>query len=128
MVLGGRLEIWCDCREVKVTSSPGLHVSWGDMEPLRLVHGNDAGAAAFSHVCINVYWGCPRLQAEEEVPAYADVTFGKNANLGRWTNFVNLQDMCGVSVFSGLLRLPHQGERGRRSQSFAGEAELVGLC
>ena len=29
----------------------------------------------------------------------------------RWTNFVNLQDMCGVSVFSGLLRLK-QGELG----------------
>lgn len=44
------------------------------------------------------------VQAEEEEPAYEDVTFPKNANLGRWTNFVNLQDMCGVSVFSGLLR------------------------
>jgi hypothetical protein len=29
----------------------------------------------------------------------------------RWTNFVNLQDMCGVSVFSGLLRL-NQGVLG----------------
>ncbi|KAI7838879.1 hypothetical protein COHA_007345 [Chlorella ohadii] len=42
--------------------------------------------------------------AEEEDPAYEAVTFSKNANLGRWTNFVNLGDMCGVSVFSGLLR------------------------
>ncbi|KAL4858302.1 Allophanate hydrolase [Chlorella vulgaris] len=44
------------------------------------------------------------IQAEEEEPPYEDVSFGKNANLGRWTNFVNLQDMCGVSVFSGILR------------------------
>ena len=29
----------------------------------------------------------------------------KNANLGRFTNFVNLLGMCGVSVWSGLLRL-----------------------
>lgn len=105
-------------------------------------------------------------QAEEEVPAYKDVTFSKNANLGRralafallawrsrrspaigrcacvrhgwhgvepheiklgstdspmaslpsrcrrWTNFVNLQDMCGVSVFSGLLRPGAAGSGG----------------
>ena len=29
-----------------------------------------------------------------------------NAQLGRFTNFVNLLDMCGVSVPSGLLRCP----------------------
>lgn len=127
------------------------------------------------------------MQAEEEDPAYEDVTFSKNANLGRWavqifakdedlrranglhaasaarilrllrsalqpaqptrrdlllptsrerapgrssqpvptlaggllrwparrwTNFVNLQDMCGVSVFSGLLRLQANGGGG----------------
>lgn len=34
-------------------------------------------------------------------------------SLCRWTNFVNLQDMCGVSVFSGLLRLlPNGGSSG----------------
>lgn len=49
------------------------------------------------------------MQAEEEDPLYESVTFSKNANLGRWTNFVNLGDMCGVSVFSGLLR-PGAGE------------------
>lgn len=49
------------------------------------------------------------MQAEEEDPLYESVTFSKNANLGRWTNFVNLGDMCGVSVFSGLLR-PGTGE------------------
>lgn len=52
------------------------------------------------------------ILAEEEDPAYEDVTFSKNANLGRWTNFVNLQDMCGVSVFSGLLRLQANGGGG----------------
>ncbi|PRW20653.1 allophanate hydrolase [Chlorella sorokiniana] len=46
------------------------------------------------------------IQAEESDPAYEAVCFTKNANLGRWTNFVNLGDMCGVSVFSGLLRPP----------------------
>lgn len=49
------------------------------------------------------------ILAEEEDPPYDRVAFTKNANLGRWTNFVNLQDMCGVSVFSGLLRLQPNG-------------------
>ncbi|KAL4418868.1 hypothetical protein ABPG77_002624 [Micractinium sp. CCAP 211/92] len=49
------------------------------------------------------------ILAEEEEPPYEKVAFTKNANLGRWTNFVNLQDMCGVSVFSGLLRLLPNG-------------------
>ncbi|MEW5314226.1 MAG: hypothetical protein WDW38_005738 [Sanguina aurantia] len=31
-------------------------------------------------------------------------TWGRNAKMGRFTNFVNLIDMCGVSVPSGLLR------------------------
>jgi hypothetical protein len=33
----------------------------------------------------------------------------KNANLGRFTNFVNLLDMCGVSVYSSLLRVVGEG-------------------
>jgi len=31
------------------------------------------------------------------------VTWGHNANLGRYTNFVNLLDMAGIAVPSGLL-------------------------
>ncbi|KAL4458329.1 hypothetical protein ABPG75_013194 [Micractinium tetrahymenae] len=58
------------------------------------------------------------ILAEEEEPPYKKVTFRKNANLGRWTNFVNLQDMCGVSVFSGLLRLqPNGSSNGATSSS-----------
>ncbi|PSC69624.1 allophanate hydrolase [Micractinium conductrix] len=64
------------------------------------------------------------IQAEEDEPPYEQVTFGKNANLGRWTNFVNLQDMCGVSVYSGLLRPcgPLEGdapEQRRRAEHLA---------
>lgn len=32
------------------------------------------------------------------------VTWDYNANLGRFTNFVNLLDMAGIAVPSGLLR------------------------
>lgn len=50
------------------------------------------------------------ILAEEDEQDYAAMLTGKamvtkNANLGRFTNFVNLLDMCGVSVPSGLLKL-----------------------
>jgi allophanate hydrolase len=50
------------------------------------------------------------IMAEEDEQDYQAMLSGKtmiskNANLGRFTNFVNLLDMCGVSVPSGLLRL-----------------------
>ena len=35
------------------------------------------------------------------------MSWQRNGNLGRFTNFVNLQDMCGIAVPSGILR----GER-----------------
>jgi allophanate hydrolase len=34
----------------------------------------------------------------------------KNANLGRFTNFANLLDLCGVSVPSGLMKLDFSGD------------------
>lgn len=48
------------------------------------------------------------IMAEEDEQDYLAMLSGKamvtkNANLGRFTNFVNLLDMCGVSVFSGLM-------------------------
>ena len=49
------------------------------------------------------------MQAEEDDPSLSAMLSAlppKNANLGRFTNFVNLLDMCGVSVYSGLLRVP----------------------
>lgn len=50
------------------------------------------------------------ILAEEDEQDYLAMLSGramvtKNANLGRFTNFVNLLDMCGVSVPSGLLRI-----------------------
>lgn len=50
------------------------------------------------------------IMAEEDEQEYASVLSGKamvskNANLGRFTNFVNLLDMCGVSVPSTLLKM-----------------------
>ena len=37
------------------------------------------------------------------VPDLLQVTWEYNANLGRFTNFVNLLDMAGIAVPSGLL-------------------------
>lgn len=50
------------------------------------------------------------IMAEEDEQDYVAMMSGKamvtkNAKLGSFTNFVNLLDMCGVSVFSGLLKL-----------------------
>lgn len=41
------------------------------------------------------------LEQEELAPL---PTWPRNGNLGRFTNFVNLLDMCGIAVPSGLLR------------------------
>ena len=38
---------------------------------------------------------------------WPQVSWLRNGNLGRFTNFVNLQDMCGIAVPSGILH----GER-----------------
>ena len=50
------------------------------------------------------------IMAEEDEQDYGAMLSGramvtKNANLGRFTNFVNLLDMCGVSVPSTVLKL-----------------------
>ena len=34
----------------------------------------------------------------------AQVTWDRNGNLGKFTNFVNLLNMCGIAVPSGILR------------------------
>ena len=44
------------------------------------------------------------IEAQEKGPGAP--TWGHNAKLGRFTNFVNLLDMAGVSVPSGLLHHP----------------------
>jgi len=49
----------------------------------------------------------------------------KNTNLGRWTNFVNLLDMCGVSVPSGVLRLEDADVRAILQSRPNGEHERV---
>lgn len=38
------------------------------------------------------------------------ITWTRNAKLGRFTNFVNLLDMCAVSVPSAVYRHPQIGE------------------
>ena len=43
------------------------------------------------------------IEATEKQPK-EQLSWPFNAKLGRFTNFVNLMDMCGVSVPSGLLR------------------------
>ena len=42
------------------------------------------------------------IEAEEKLAT--SVTWAKNTNLGRFTNFVNLLDMAAVAVPSGILR------------------------
>lgn len=47
------------------------------------------------------------IEEEETTPALTDMLAklpSRNANLGRFTNFCNLLDMCGVSVYSGVMR------------------------
>lgn len=45
------------------------------------------------------------VQSEETA---APPRWSLNANLGRFTNFVNLCDMCGISVPSGLVSFDAQ--------------------
>ena len=48
--------------------------------------------------------------AEEEQLAELP-TWTRNGNLGRFTNFVNLLDMCGIAIPSGLLQgALHRGD------------------
>jgi hypothetical protein len=44
-------------------------------------------------------------EEDQAVPAWT-----RNAKNGRFTNFVNLLDMCGVSVPSGLLQVDYANE------------------
>jgi hypothetical protein len=47
-------------------------------------------------------YGAAEIEAEEK---RADVvSWSKNANLGRFTNFVNLLDLAAIAVPSGLMR------------------------
>lgn len=46
--------------------------------------------------------GCAEIDAEEKLGP--SVTWAKNTNLGRFTNFVNLLDMAAVAVPSSILR------------------------
>lgn len=48
------------------------------------------------------------IEAEEKTND--TVTWTRNAKLGRFTNFVNLLDMCAVSVPSAVYRHPQVGE------------------
>ena len=43
-------------------------------------------------------------EVEAEEKEAASVSWPKNANLGRFTNFVNLMDMAAIAVPSGVLR------------------------
>ena len=56
------------------------------------------GRMTWSHDCD----GCAEIEADEKHTS--TVTWAKNGNLGRFTNFVNLMDMAAVAVPSGILR------------------------
>ncbi len=46
------------------------------------------------------HWTVAEVAAEEEADP---PTWSRNAKLGRFTNFVNLLDMCGIAIPSGLV-------------------------
>lgn len=50
-----------------------------------------------------------------------------NANLGRFTNFVNLMDMCGVSVPTGILSHVNLGKGHLVGESSAAEDAGVSM-
>ncbi len=58
-----------------------------------------ARALTLSHVCTAAY---AEIEADEKQAS--NVTWDKNGNLGRFTNFVNLMDMAAIAVPSGILR------------------------
>ncbi len=53
-------------------------------------------------VCMCVCVSSQEIQTEEDT---SEPKWTQNANLGRFTNFVNLLDMCGVAVPAGTLHL-----------------------
>ena len=64
------------------------------------------------------------IMAEEDEQDYGAMLSGRamvtfNANLGRFTNFVNLLDMCGVSVPSTILKLGPDAEQPTKKQRTA---------
>lgn len=63
------------------------------------------------------------IEGQEKAGEGAPLTWAFNGRLGRFTNFVNLMDMCGISVPSGVLThpsLPIDGSQGK--------AKLLALC
>jgi hypothetical protein len=80
----------------------------------RNVVGTVCGPWLFMHACAAVqpsrgfyvelrsaFFGPVEVEAEEK--AAAQVSWPKNANLGRFTNFVNLMDMAAIAIPSGVL-------------------------
>ncbi|CAK0786092.1 hypothetical protein CVIRNUC_009305 [Coccomyxa viridis] len=68
------------------------------------------------------HYSIAEIEAEEKLAT--SVTWAKNTNLGRFTNFVNLLDMAAVAVPSGILRCEPSpsiltGEEAERAQHLA---------
>ena len=60
---------------------------------------------------------------------HMQVTWTRNAKLGRFTNFVNLLDMCAVSVPSAVYRHPQIGEGMMGQLCLSGDAiSLLNGC
>lgn len=72
-----------------------LYVYVGWSMHLRWAHGHVCTASSYNR-------GCAEIEADEKQAT--TVTWDKNGNLGRFTNFVNLMDMAAVAVPSGILR------------------------
>jgi len=74
--------------------------------------------------------GGPRAEIVAEEGGGAELSWEKNAKLGRFTNFVNLLDLAAVAVPSGVLHCrPSPAATGARPLQVAGRGvdPLVGL-
>lgn len=56
------------------------------------------------------------IEGQEKGGEAAPLTWAFNGRLGRFTNFVNLMDMCGISVPAGVLSHPELSTNGSEGE------------
>ncbi len=95
------------------------------------MHGNCTKRASCGlGRAISMHAGGPRAEIVAEEGGGAELSWAKNAKLGRFTNFVNLLDLAAVAVPSGVLHCrPSPAATGARPLQVAGRGvdPLVGL-
>ena len=68
----------------------------------QMVYGLRTASCTFG-CTLRSAWRFEANTSKARIPT-AQVTWDRNGNLGKFTNFVNLLNMCGVAVPSGVLR------------------------